>query len=139
MKKKLFFFILAVVLLGIKFVPDRFNPFKNGNKTENDVVQAAEMLNKSLPKMIDEETKFTSVTPGPGKKLTYHFTLVSTKSTDLDKQMFTENIRKGAVDHVCTTKESTKILKAGVELCYLYNGVDKKIISDFCIKNSDCL
>jgi hypothetical protein len=87
---------------------------------EKILVRASDQVNKNLPMAVDKETRWDNVTPGPGRRFTFNYTLVSTAKADLDVAYFfrvmTPTVKNGA----CSNKDMEIFFKYGVTVSYAY-------------------
>jgi hypothetical protein len=77
--------MLSTVAYGLKTVSDDDAPTQSDDRGKPDLVRVAAGLSQRLPKMLDSETRWDSVTAGPGEKLTYTYTLVNHPAGELDR------------------------------------------------------
>ena len=66
--------------------------------SEEFLKMTADMMNSSLPMMLDEDTQWDSSYAGPGKMLTYNYTLVNYSASQIDGLMFANSIRSTLAD-----------------------------------------
>jgi len=93
------FILCAVLALDGYWIVARFG--KAGVNSEVPVEQVladvATTLNANLPKQVDSETRWDTVTSGPGKRMTAFYTLVNLSVADLNQAEFIEETRKQLV------------------------------------------
>ena len=116
-----------------KYISDR-----NDGALEETIRQASNQLNSRLPMMVDKDTRLESTMPGPGKKWTYLYTLVSMRSTEVTQQQIKDVLGPTIKNGVCTSKEMQVFVKNGVQIVYRYRGSDGAIIGDVTVNSSDC-
>ena len=102
------------------------------------LVQTADMMNANLPTMIDEDIQWDSSVAGPGKILSYNYTVFNYDSTVIDTEQFSDNIHGFLVDTVCTTPATQIFPKNGVLLNFNYYDSEHELISKVQVPPSDC-
>ncbi len=105
---------------------------------EDALRQTANLMNRSLPMMVNKRTRLDNAAPGPGKRLTYYYTLVSYSSVDVTIQELKDAMWPTLRTSVCTDPQSHFLLQQGVQLVYHYKGSDGGYIGDFALNPSDC-
>lgn len=68
--------IMAVVI-GISVGISTFLHLQRSGSTEEKLAQTSKELNARLPLNVDSDTRWDTTVPGPGKCLTYYYTLVN--------------------------------------------------------------
>lgn len=90
---------------------------------------AVAKVNANSPRMIDDVTRLEGAAEGPGRRITYRFTLLPKKASEIDKAVWVEferGLRKAALDsHAVLT-----MLAADVTVVYQYSGNDKQLIGE---------
>jgi hypothetical protein len=104
--------------------------------SEDFLVLTADMMNKSLPLMLDQDTRWDSAAVGPGKTLNYNYTLVNYSASQIDKTKFTKNNHKLLTQMVCNDVQIFP--KAGVLLNFNYYDKVNKLIANVKLEPSDC-
>ncbi len=102
------------------------------------LVQTADMMNANLPMMIDQDTQWDSSVAGPGKTLTYNYTLLNYSSTEIDTEQFSSNIHEALVGTVCTVPVTKILPENGVLLNFNYYDSEHKLITKVQVPPSDC-
>jgi hypothetical protein len=128
--KSLFFIYLAigVVIVGLGYgvtaiVQSRgSSPGGAGGLSgvEQILRNTSQTLNASLPLQVDSETRLDTTTSGPGRRLTYYYTLVSTAVADIDVARFTEQMKPNIVNNYRTNPSMADLRRMDVELGYVY-------------------
>ena len=111
---------------------------RNDMGTDEALRQASNNLNSGLPLMIDKETRLESTMPGPGKRWTHLYTLVSVNSSEVTQQQLQYALGANIKNGVCTNKEMADFVKSGVQIVYRYRGSDGGIIGDVVVNPQDC-
>jgi hypothetical protein len=98
----------------------------------------AKMMNSSLPLMLDENTRWDSSSAGPGKTLSYNYTLVNTSAKDVYSSVFVSNIRKTITNDICKTPASQTFSDNGVSLNFNYYDRSHNLITKVEVDPKDC-
>lgn len=98
--------------------------------------QAAE-LNQSLPKMLDENTRFDEVIV-QGTDISYRHTVVSRASDQLDSTVFQSIMTEKLVKEQCPKAELEELLRRGVRYHYDYYGNRGILVSSVVISKEVC-
>ena len=107
----------------------RFNSFGAGREGQakqlDDVlIQVSEYMNKRMPEVIDPETRLDRVSAEPGAHFSYHYTLLTSASADIDKASFASTIRSQLKAKLCESAQIRSFFSHGVTVGYLYQGRD---------------
>lgn len=100
--------------------------------------KAAAQINRTLPKMIDEDTRLDKVTVGPGARTVYHYSSPKHTSRDFDGALLRATLRPDTMLKVCAAREMKKSLQYGGVYAYSYSGNDGIKIVEFEIDRNDC-
>jgi hypothetical protein len=111
----------------------------NDASVDDALVKVSAQMNKKMPIAVDQDTRLDSVSAEPGKHLTYHYTLVSVSSSDVDQAKFNKLIKPQLKTRLCESVEMKKFLKNGVTISYLYRGNDGHLIGGAEFSPSDCI
>lgn len=127
-----FYGILALVVGGGIYVLPMFlsDPFE---KIKNEVLQT----NKTLPKMVDEETRFDLV-QFVDKKIENHYTLVNITKSEIDIEKMLPNVRESLKNSICTKQNLLDNLSKDVEYSFTYKDKNSELISTVVITKIDC-
>ncbi len=102
------------------------------------LVQTANMMNKNLPMMIDQDTQWDSSFAGPGKMLSYNYTLINYSATQIDGTEFARNIRTPLANTICTNPATQIFPQEGVLLNFNYYDNTRNLIARVKVEPSDC-
>jgi len=103
-----------------------------------DLVKAANETNRSLPTMVDKDTRLDSTVAGPGKVWTYMYTLVATDVTGITNERLNEAMGSNIRNSVCTMKEMKLFIEKGVVMKYNYRDHAGNYIGEIVVKPEDC-
>lgn len=136
--------IKAKSLLGIALLASTATlGWQASTKAEQDniseiLVQTANMMNQNLPMMIDQDTQWDSSFAGPGKMLSYNYTLVNYSATQIDGMQFIKNIRTPLTNTICTNPATQIFPQEGVLLNFNYYDNTRNLIARVKVAPSDC-
>jgi hypothetical protein len=88
------------------------------------LLKVSEYMNKRMPEQVDPETRLDRVSAEPGAHFSYHYTLVDSASTNVDKANFSSSIRSKVKNSVCASSQIRNFFNHGVTVGYLYQGKD---------------
>lgn len=103
-----------------------------------DLVKASNETNKTLPMMIDKDTRLDSTIAGPGKEWTYMYTLVATDVKGVTNARLNEVMGDKIRNSVCTMKEMELFVKNKVVMKYKYRDNDGNYIGEVVVNAGDC-
>jgi len=129
------FVIGGMIVMGIKHAI--FEP-KKSEISKQELIEVANELNKRLPIIVDSETRLDTVIAGPGKKLTYVYTLTNYSSGEVDSQEFERLVLPKAKKEACTNEGTKYFLKKDVRVNAYYQGNDGGFIYEVDVAPSDC-
>jgi len=127
---------VAFVLCGTYLAIDFFNKDKQ-TPFEVSLIEQAKELNKSLPKMLDENTRFDEVTVY-GTEVYYRHTVVNHAVDQLDREIFQQIMNKKLTREQCPKNDIITLLKGGVKYRYNYFGNRGALISSVVISKETC-
>ena len=124
--------ILALVVGGGIYVLPGFlsDPFE---KIKTEVLQTS----KTLPKMVDTETRFDSVL-FVDKKIENHYTLVNITKSEIDVETMLPNVKESLKNSICEKQNFMDNLSKGIEYSFSYKDKNSEQISTIVITKSDC-
>ena len=102
------------------------------------LVQTANTMNKNLPMMIDRDTQWDSSLAGPGKMLSYNYTLVNHSAAQIDGTQFAKNVRKPLTKTICTNPATQIFPQNGVLLNFNYYDNTRNLIARVKVTPDDC-
>jgi hypothetical protein len=129
------FVIGGMIAMGIKHAI--FEPRKSGIN-EKELMQIVEVANKQLPLMVDNETRCDGAIAGPGKKITYLYTLINYSSYEIDSQKLKELFIPERIKAACTNEGTKYYLERNVHVGARYKGNDRGFITELDVAPSDC-
>lgn len=131
-KNVILYVILALIVSSaVYFVPTFLkDPFE---KIKNEVLQT----NKTLPKMVDEETRFDLV-QFVDKKIENHYTLVNITKSEIDVEKMLPGVKESLKSSICTKQNLLDNLSKDLEYSFTYKDKNSELISTIVITKSDC-
>jgi len=107
---------------------------------EKALVKLAGLLNKNMPMYPDKETRADNVTAGPGKLLTFNYTMLTTtaKNVSLEKASVPKIFQETVKPQVCAMPDMQAFYKNGVTLIYSYRSVEGLPIAKMNLMPKDC-
>jgi hypothetical protein len=91
---------------------------------DNVLLQVSEYMNKRMPEVIDQDTRLDRVSAEPGAHFSYHYTLLSSNSSEIDKVSFANTIRLQLKSKLCDSAQIRSFFSHGVTVGYMYQGND---------------
>ena len=100
--------------------------------------QIVNSTNKTLPMMVNEDTRWDSASMIPGQEMVYNYTLVNYSATDIDAQIFSHVVSQAAINEACKHPSLQILYQNGIALKYNYYSNDESLISHVKISPADC-
>jgi hypothetical protein len=117
------FAAVLVTLVGFLI----YNRFIGGPARMNKaLVKVSSDINRTLPMMLEKDTRLDTTIPGPGKRFTYVNTIVNYELAQIDTVKMRQALTPNIIANYKTQKDMESFRKDGVMLCYRYkdkNGV----------------
>jgi hypothetical protein len=101
------------------------------------LLHTASEMNKTLPMMVDAETRLDSTT-GINRTIRYNYTMVNYTVADLDPAQFKQSMEPTIVNKVCTTKEMQVFVRNKVPVSFAYYDKQGKQITVITVPSSSC-
>jgi hypothetical protein len=87
------FLVIMAVVIGTSIGVSTFIHLQRNESTEVKLVQTSKELNARLPLNVDSDTRWDTTVPGPGKCLTYCYTLIHVSKSEIDPVEVTAKIK----------------------------------------------
>jgi hypothetical protein len=129
---------VAVVLGTFAFVGNLIIGLQQGSDTDLAVSEEIQMINKSLPSMIDNDTRLDHVSI-QDRDVYYNFTLVNWSADKLDISRFRSVMTPKLKTAHCANEETRTLLNEGRKLVYMYRDKASKPVAQIVVEKSDCL
>ncbi|WP_239005461.1 hypothetical protein [Gloeothece citriformis] len=108
------------------------------DQVSDQLLDRANQMNQDLPKMIDPDTRLDSTQGGPGRQLSYNFTLVNYASNQIDGQRFSQKVMPVIKNQACTNASVQSLFNNRVSIRFNYYGNDGRLISTIQVNSTDC-
>ncbi|AXX95047.1 hypothetical protein [Arcobacter ellisii] len=131
-KNVILYGVLSLIIIGaIYFIPMFLNdPFE---KIKTEILQT----NKTLPKMVDEETRLELV-QFVDKKIETYYTLVKITKEEVDVEKIIPGVKESLKNSICGKQNFLDNLSKGVDYSFTYKDKNSELISTIIITKSDC-
>lgn len=129
---------IAVVLGALTLIGNLVLRFEQRNNLELALIQEIEIVNKSLPKLIDEDTRLDHVLVQK-KEVYYNYTLINWLSTDLDVQKFITIMTSRLKTTQCNDNAARKSMNEDIVFVYMYRDKSGNPVAKIVVDKSDCL
>ena len=106
--------------------------------SEDFLHQTVNLMNRVLPMMVDGNTRWDSSYAGPGRSLSYNYTLVNYSAANIDGSLFAKNVRVLLKDKVCNEPTIAVFPQEGVLLNFNYYDNTRNLIARVKVEPSDC-
>jgi hypothetical protein len=97
-----------------------YNGITGKNNFDKILVEAANEVNKTLPIMVDSETRLDSTMALPNKEYSYFYTLINYSVDEIDAVQFEKEMRPGIINQVKTNSDLEVFRNNNVTLNYVY-------------------
>jgi len=87
---------------------------------DEQLMRAAEELNKSCPFLVDSDTQLDATMGGPGKTFTYKYTLINFSKGEIDSDEFVNVLRPTLINMIKTSKDMEFFRNKLVTMNYTY-------------------
>lgn len=101
------------------------------------VDRTVQEINKSLPMMVDKETRFDRAAHGQGDTIEYHYTILTLPTKAVEPQAF-QNFEVDLRKRVCGSSDMRKVFSADIGAQYIYKANDQAEIGRIIFTPSDC-
>ena len=128
---------VAVVFGALAIIGNFMIGLQQGSNTDLALNEEIKMINKSLPSMIDNDTRLDHVSIQE-KDVYYNYTLVKWLVADMDVSRFTSVMTPKLKTAQCANEETRPLLNEGRKLVYMYRDKASKPIAKIVIGKSDC-
>lgn len=105
----------------------------NGFKSDEAVfdaalVEAANEINSICPMQVDEITRLDNVISGPGRMMTYNYTLINIEESQIDKKALEEGMEKQLISMISSDPDMKSLYDEGVIFVYKYRDMNGTFI-----------
>jgi hypothetical protein len=130
-----------LLLVGVVGVSSGMLPSVMPDLSENieaRLEREAENANKKFPRQIDADTRVDSITAGPGKMLTFNYTMLNYPGSAIDEGKFREAMADKVRKEACASTGLQPFIREGVSIGYSYVGNDGIPLTTLVVSPSDC-
>ncbi|CAA9259108.1 MAG: hypothetical protein AVDCRST_MAG42-2621 [uncultured Chthoniobacterales bacterium] len=127
---------LVGAVVGKTLVQQYFESRK-GRSFETAISEISRQMNATLPMQVDKDTRLDSTVSGPGRRLTYLYTLVGATADDIDAAALTAAMRPQLINSYRTTPEMATLRDGAVELNYMYRDKQGRHITTMVVTPND--
>ena len=114
------FQVIMVVVIGISVGVSIFIHLQRSNSVEEKLVQTSKNLNARLPLNVDSDTRWDTTVPGPGRCLTYCYTLINVSKSEIDPGEVTAKIKPKLLLYYRTNPDMKLFRDNRVTVHYLF-------------------
>ncbi len=115
--------VIVAVVIGISVGVSTFIHLQrsnSGNSVEEKLVQTSMNLNARLPLNVDSDTRWDTTMPGPGRCLTYCYTLINVSKSEIDPGEVTAKIKPKLLLYYRTNPDMKLFRDNGVTAHYIF-------------------
>jgi hypothetical protein len=95
-------------------------------------------FNRKTPLEVGQGTVLERVSAEPGRKLTYHYTLVAVSQGDLRPEDFQRRVAPALRQQFCGNAQMLSLLRSGVTVSYTYSSKDGAALGQASFDPDDC-
>src|SRR5262249_47567481 len=128
----------TAVVLGVLSIPGALADLAKTNTVNDETLRRqSEIVNRDLPRMIDDATRFDSMTVGQ-RELVYHYTIVTKKASDIEPTAFLHAMRNNMQRQLCGTRYVQSVMRNQFSVSYSFDGMDQQSIGKVALVAADC-
>ena len=101
------------------------------------IVATSSQLNKTLPMMVDSETRLDNTMAAPDKTIIYRYTLINMNAADIKKDQLVTAIRPQVVATYKTNDTMKEFRNNGITMQYQYSDKSGVFITQFSVGPKD--
>jgi hypothetical protein len=109
----------------------------SGDREDSPLARVAEKQSKTLPRMLDGDTRWDTIVAGPGEKLTYSYTLVNLALADIDREALATKLSE-LKKTACIPAIAKEMLSRGLIIHYKLQSKDRKPAGSLELSASNC-
>ncbi len=129
---------IVAALIGAFFGMTAFRHCSNqAPDIDQAIVATSSQLNKTLPMMVDKETRLDNTVAGLDKTIIYRYTLVNMNAADVPKDKLVAAVRPGVVATYKTNDSMKEFRNNGVTMKYQYSDKGGVFITEFSVGPKD--
>ena len=113
--------------------------YGRGRDLDDALRRLASQINRGTPRNINEEFRLDQVTTGPGPELSYHYTMLGRRASELRADVLNTRMAPAILKRLCTDAQMQKLLDSGVAVSFAYRGNDGGNIGKLSFRERDCV
>ncbi|MES2832729.1 MAG: hypothetical protein V4695_12130 [Pseudomonadota bacterium] len=102
------------------------------------LVRMSQKMNRQLPQTVDTSTRLEKVSAEPGQQFAYYYTLVNSRSNEIETASFYQTLRPVLQKRVCAAEDLKIFFRNRITLAYAYRGNDGEDIGKLAFSPRDC-
>ncbi len=128
----------SLLVIGLVALAWNFRHLLNANPARDaqGLAKAAEEINATAPKMLNDDLQLSGAVAGPGQRFTYVYRYPNQLAQDVEWGPFQSEIRPKIVKQACAELKAE--LAAGLETHFTFWSKDEVLFSRFIVKQADC-
>ena len=136
---RIFACFVAAIFLICMSINDGYSGQKGDydQKLEKILRKTSENFNKQLPMILDSDTRIDS-TIAYKNEIKYLYTLYTLHSSELDSELLRKTYEPNLINGVCSSENSSKLLKRGGKFIFIYRSKDGKEVLRMGVDRSKC-
>lgn len=95
-------------------------------------------INQEAPMRLDDMTRMDRVSVGPGRLVTYHNTITTMRSGEVNLEAFRGQFSSEMRRKICASSDLATLRRVGVTMVYAYSGSEGGLIGSVRIAPQDC-
>lgn len=108
------------------------------SKREKELFTAERRINSMVPQMLGDDTRLDGAKAGPGNRITYIYTLVSVKASEVDPSVW-RNKTAAIRQNMKQTPATRSMFESGTTVVFRYRGIDGGLIGEVQLTPSEAL
>lgn len=124
---------IAIGKIGVQSYFDH----RRATAFERALIQTSTRMNAKLPIQVDRYTRLDTTVPGPGKRLTYFYTISDVSGEQVDPAEVITALRPSIVNGYKTSPQFASFREQGVEMHYVYRDADGRHLGEIAVSPKD--
>ncbi len=102
------------------------------------LVRASEVINQSLPAMLNQEIRMDSTSVEPGRTFNYNFSFVNRSAVEIDGNHYAQVVRPEMVQHICDNLYNSILRENKISISVRFHDSHKNFFSMIKVAPEDC-
>lgn len=98
----------------------------------------SDKVNRGLPRMVDGETRLDTTSAGPGRLLTYFYTLVNVQVANVNVEEFKEKMSAQMLSRYCNDGRMKNVLANNITITHVYKDSAGQEIATLALTREAC-